>query len=78
MQMWEMVQQGRVMRSCTDYIVGYDCQIFRNVAIWYPRHNSDHFMVMGFLRGASPREQLRYARRRTCFLLQLPGRQTRT
>ena len=41
-------------------------------------HNSDHFMVMGYLRGASPMEHLRYLEQRTGLPLRLPGRQTMT
>ena len=51
-QTWAMVQQGREVRSRMDYILGYDRRIFRNVAVRYLRHNSDHFLVMGCLHGA--------------------------
>ena len=50
--------QGRVVRSQTDYILGSVRRIFQNVAVQEPRHNYDHFMVMGCLCGASPRETL--------------------
>ena len=55
-----MMQLGREMRSRTDYILESDLQIIQNVAVRDPQHNSNHFMVMGCLRGASPREHLRY------------------
>ena len=42
-RMWETRRQGMVVRSRTEYILGYDCRIFQNVAVQYPRHNSDHF-----------------------------------
>ena len=48
-----MVQQGRVVRSQTYYILGSDHQIFQNVAVWEPKHNSYHFMLLGCLGGAS-------------------------
>ena len=42
------------MRSHTDYILGSDCRIFQNVAARDPRQNSEHYMVLGYLRGAPP------------------------
>ena len=59
-----MVRQGRVVWSWTEYILGYDCQIFKNVAIWDLRNNSDHIMVLGCLIGASSREHSCYLGRR--------------
>ena len=37
---WAVVKQGREMRSRTDYILGSDRQIFQNVAVQEPQHNS--------------------------------------
>ena len=65
------------MRSRIDYIFGYDRQIIQNVAVRDPRHNSNHFVLMGCLCGASPRKNLRYLGRWMRLLLRLPGRQTR-
>ena len=45
---WIMVREGRVIRSRTDYLLGTDRSLFRNVAVRDPRH-SDHFMVVGHL-----------------------------
>ena len=39
-----------------DYILGSDRRIFRNVTVRDPRHDSNHFMVMGCLQGSYPRE----------------------
>ena len=64
-RMWSMVRLGREMRSRTDYIFGTYCRIFRNVAIWYPWHNSDHYMVLGCLRSSPLREHSEYLGRRT-------------
>ena len=50
---WEVVRQGRVVRSWEEYILVSDREIFQNVAIRDPRHNSDYLMVVGCLRGAS-------------------------
>ena len=75
-QSWETVRQGRELRSWTDYILGSDFQIFRNMIVRYLRHNSDHFMVMGYLCGDYPNKHWRYLGRRTRLPLQLPGHQT--
>ena len=47
-----MVQEGKVVRSRTDYLLGTDRSLFRNVSVRDPRHNIDHFMVVGCLRSA--------------------------
>ena len=44
---WGMLQKGLEVRSRTDYILGTDHRLFRNVAVRDPRHNSDHYMVLG-------------------------------
>ena len=48
------------MRSRTDYILGMDRRLFRNVFVQDPRHNSDHYMVLGCLPSASLKEHNRY------------------
>ena len=58
--MWSMVREGKVIRSRTDYLLGTDRSLFRNVAVRDPRHNSDHYMVVIQLRGGSAREHVRY------------------
>ena len=55
-----MIREGREVRSRTDYILGTDHRLFGNVSVWYPRHNSDHYMVLGCLHSAPPREHARY------------------
>ena len=50
-----MVQMGREVRSWTGYILWKDHCLFRIVAIRDPRHNSDHYMVLGCIRSASLR-----------------------
>ena len=47
---WIMVREGKVIRSRTDYLLGTDRSLFRNVAVQDPRHNLDHYMVVGHLR----------------------------
>ena len=39
---WSMVREGKVIRSRTEYLLGTDRSLFRNVAVRDPRHNSDH------------------------------------
>ena len=52
---WGVLQKGREVRSRTDYILGTERRLFRNVAVWDPRHNLDHYMVLGCLPSAPPR-----------------------
>ena len=73
-----MRRQGKAVRSRTDYILGSDRRIFQNVAVQDPRHNSYHFMVMGSLHGASPREHSNFLGSRTQLPLIPPGNKTRT
>ena len=49
---WSMVRLGREVRSWTDYILGTDCCLVRNVAAWDPRNNLEHYMVIGCLRSS--------------------------
>ena len=57
---WGMIRKGREVRSRTDYILGTDSCLFRNVAVRDPRHNSDHYMVLGCLPSAPPTEHKQY------------------
>ena len=59
-----MVREGRVIRSRTDYLLGTDRSLFRNVAVQDPRHNSDHFMVVRHLRSATDRDHAFYIKGR--------------
>ena len=43
---WKILQNRREVLSHMDYILGTDRRIFRNFAVWEPRHNSDHYMVL--------------------------------
>ena len=61
---WSMVREGKVVRSWTEYLLGTDRSLFRNVSVRDPRHNTDHFMVVGCLRSAPEREHARYIRGR--------------
>ena len=55
-----MAQEGKVVRSHTDYILGTDQSLFWNVSVRDPRHNTDHYMVLGCLRSAPDREHAKY------------------
>ena len=57
---WGVIIKGREVRSRTDYILGTDRRLLRNVAVRDPRHNSDHYMVLGCLPRAPPTEHKRY------------------
>ena len=41
-----MLLKGRDMWSRTDYILGTDRRLFKNVSVQEPWHNSDHYMVL--------------------------------
>ena len=42
-----MIQEGRDVRSRTDYILGTDRRLFVNVSVRDPMHKSYHSMVLG-------------------------------
>ena len=52
---WSMARGGKAIWSRTDYILGTDRSLFRNVAVRDPRYNSNHYMVVGMLRGGTVR-----------------------
>ena len=72
-----MIREGREVRSRTDYILGMDCRLFGNVSVRHPRHNSDHYMVLGCLHSASLKEHVRYLRGRKNLPLLPPTEPTR-
>ena len=74
---WSMVQEGKVVRSRTDYILGTDQILSRNVSARDLRHNTDHFMVMGCLHSAPAREHDKYLTGRKKLSLQPPIEPTR-
>ena len=75
--MWIMVWLGRIMRSCTYFILVTDHCLFRNVAIWYPRHNLDQYLVLGCLHSTPLREHTEYLGRHTRLPLHTPTTPTR-
>ena len=42
-----MVRMRREVCSRTDYILGIDRRLFRNVAVRDLQHNSDHYLSIG-------------------------------
>ena len=74
---WSMVREGKVVRSRTDYLLGTDRSLFRNVSVWDPRHNTDHFMVVGCLRSTPEREHTQYIIGRRKIPLRPPTEPTR-
>ena len=75
---WGMLRQGQEMRSLTDYILGTDRRLFRNVTVRDPRHNSDHYMVLGCLPSAPLTEKKRYLGGRKRWLVRPSVKPTRT
>ena len=74
---WSMVREGKVVRSRTDYLLGTDRSLFRNVSVWDPRRNTNHFMVVGCLRSAPEQEHARYIMGRIKMPLRSPTEPTR-
>ena len=74
---WSMVREGRVIRSRTDYLLGTDISLFRNMAVRDPIHNSDHYIVVGHLQCETAQEHARYIKGRRKMPLQLPKEPTR-
>ena len=72
-----MVRLERELRSQLDYILGtYHC-LSRNLSAQDPRHNSDHYMVLGCLRSTPLMEHTEYLGRRTSIPLRAPTNLTR-
>ena len=72
-----MVWAGREVRSRTDYILGTDRCLFKNVSVRYPLHNSDHYLVLGCLCSAPLREHTEYLGWHTWLSLWHPTTPTR-
>ena len=72
-----MVREGKVVRSRMDYILGKDRRLFWNVSVQDPRHNTDHYMVLGCLHSAPKREHARYLSGRKKLSLRPPAKPTR-
>ena len=75
---WGMLRRGRGVQSRTDYILGTDRRLFRNVAVRDPRHKSDHYMVLGCLPSSPLTDQKRYLGRKKRWPVRLPVKPMRT
>ena len=64
---WAMHRGGWEVRSWTDYILVTDSHLFQNVAVQDARHNTNHYLVLGFLHGAAPAAHSHYLGMRTSF-----------
>ena len=51
--MWIMVWLKREMQSLTNYILGTDRRIFRNVSDGDPSHNLDNYLILERLRSST-------------------------
>ena len=72
-----MLQNGREVRSRTDYILRTNRRLFRNVAVRDSRNNSDHYMVLGCLPSAPLMEDKRYLGGRKRWPVRPPVKPTR-
>ena len=72
-----MVRGGKAVRSKMDYILGTDRRLFMNVSVRDPRHNSDHYMVRGVLRGGTAKTHEKYIAGRRKVPMQVHRRPTR-
>ena len=72
-----MVREGKVVWSWTDYILGTDQSLFWNVSVREPRHNTDHYIVLGCLRSAPEREHVKYLTGLKKLPLRPPSKPTR-
>ena len=57
---WSILHHVQEVRSRAHYIFGMDRHMFQNVAVRDPRHNTDHYMVLGCLRRVTLRENKFY------------------
>ena len=64
---WAMRRGVWEVLSRTYYILGIGSCLFQNAAVWDARHNTDHYLVLGCLRGAKPTTYSRYLGKRTRF-----------
>ena len=46
---WIMLRRGRVVWSRKDCILDTDRRMFQNICICETRHNTDHYMILGYI-----------------------------
>ena len=54
-QMWSIFRMVSEVQYRMYYILGTDCHLFKNVYVWDPMHNSNHYLILRYLRGATLR-----------------------
>ena len=59
-RMWCMRCQLQEVQSRTEYILVTEHLLFQNIYGWNPLDNSDHYMVLGCLHGATQQVQSHY------------------
>ena len=64
---WAMHLGGQEVRSRTNYILGTDSCLFQNITVRDASHNTDHYLVLGCIRGAAPAAHFLYLGKRTSF-----------
>ena len=72
-----MVHEGKVVRSQTDYFLGTHRSLFRNVSVGDPRHNTNHFIVVGCLHSSPEWYHTPYIMGRRNMPLRTPTEPTR-
>ena len=60
-----MVHMRREVRSWMDYIIDTDCHLFGNISIQDPWKKLDHYLILGFPKGATLTEHSHYLGKRT-------------
>ena len=75
---WGMLRKGQEVWFRTDYTLGMDSYLFRNVTVWDPRHNLDHYMVLGCLPSAPLSETKQYLGGRKRWPVRSPVKPSRT
>ena len=63
-QTCSMQSKGQVVLSNNDYLLGMDRRMYQNMSFWYAHHNTDHYLVLGCLRGAPAQEHMYYLGRK--------------
>ena len=74
---WTMFRMGKGGAILDGLHPGEGPRIFRNVPVQEFRHNSDHYIILGFIYSATMREHTNYVRCCTRLLLHSPTTLTR-
>ena len=60
---WSIQWDGQEVRSQTDYILVTDHRLFQDVDVRDTQHHSDHYMILGYLRGDPAKDIMGYLRK---------------